>query len=282
MSSIKESHDNTTTTTSTTTAFDKELAKHWPSGNTILCCGRIILGNDKRKLLFTIILIIIPALMFEAFIATFFYFVHIAAGVVMSVIPPVALTYVFWSLWLTSTMDPGFIPRKSVVFNTYREERKECEELQDKFPPETQEVMVDGKPVVMRYCYTCLLYRPPRSSHCSVCNNCVERFDHHCPWTGTCIAKRNYRPYMHFIGSATFFLVCAILLCLMQIGIVCYRFATMKFAANGQQSGRLREISCRSEGLFQFDRISKICNWTNGSAFHSCNSTNLAQPFHSS
>jgi palmitoyltransferase ZDHHC9/14/18 len=41
--------------------------------------------------------------------------------------------------------------------------------------------------VQVRYNDTCHFYQPPRAHHCSVNDNCIERFDHHCPWVGTTV-----------------------------------------------------------------------------------------------
>mmetsp|Transcript_10758 Transcript_10758/g.23660 ORF Transcript_10758/g.23660 Transcript_10758/m.23660 type:complete len:98 (+) Transcript_10758:405-698(+) len=55
------------------------------------------------------------------------------------------------------------------------------------------------------------MFRPERAHHCSACEKCTLRFDHHCPWTGNCIGHENHKYFLLFLGYALIAMILYIL-----------------------------------------------------------------------
>ncbi|KAM9737553.1 palmitoyltransferase ZDHHC18-B isoform 2-T2 [Menidia menidia] len=174
----------------------------FPGKNRFYCDGRIMLARQSGVLPLTLGLILVTSVLFFIFDCPFL--VKHLTGCIPA-IGGILFVFVVITLLQTSFTDPGILPRATP------DEAADIERQIDNTgnpsyrpPPRTKEVLINQQVVKLKYCFTCKMFRPPRTSHCSLCDNCVERFDHHCPWVGNCVGKRNYRFFYTFIVSLSF------------------------------------------------------------------------------
>ena len=149
--------------------------------NKVFCEGKIIVGTKYYHILYSMFILLLPTIIY---IISLFTLSNKKTPIIFSILILIIFIILVLLLIKGGTTDPGIIERNNEFL--YYDNRKSV-----------IKVNKNGYIVDLHYCYTCFHFRPPRTSHCAECDNCVENFDHHCLWMGTCVGRRNY--YIFFI-----------------------------------------------------------------------------------
>ncbi|KAH9816721.1 DHHC palmitoyltransferase-domain-containing protein [Melampsora americana] len=120
------------------------------------------------------------------------------------------------SMFITSWTDPGIIPRSLDPEPEYEEIEIHSDHEDDEVRLSKEHrrtrmercakplwIEIGNQSIMTKWCPTCRTYRPPRTSHCRLCNNCVEQSDHHCTFLNNCIGRRNYFTFLIFLLVTT-------------------------------------------------------------------------------
>jgi palmitoyltransferase ZDHHC9/14/18 len=193
-------------------------------GRMILLCGRkdsrfpfqCLVGPDWPCMLITYALVSVPTIFFLVLVAARISWIIVVLGLVSFI-----LTLVSFSL--TACSDPGIVYRQLL-----QEEALEDAEAgaaqghgngsssngNASGPPSTALAAAAAagtstalNPATQIPCSRCELSRPVGASHCYDCEVCITDLDHHCPWTGKCIGKKNLYFFYSFLTCLTLHII---------------------------------------------------------------------------
>ncbi|KAI6150703.1 DHHC palmitoyltransferase-domain-containing protein [Pisolithus tinctorius] len=168
-----------------------------PSRNRFFCGGRLITGGDSPWAFVASLTVVC--------VISGVWFGNTCVWWWRNESPAVAAVGAYMCLLTVSTMlttafrDPGILPRNLDPDPPLPAVSPSDGGVRIPLP---RDLKVRNDFVRVKYCSSCKTYRPPRSSHCKMCDNCVDGCDHHCQWVNNCIGRRNYTFFFAFLCSA--------------------------------------------------------------------------------
>lgn len=117
----------------------------------------------------------------------------------------------------------------------------------DKIVPEFdrnkhQHVIENGR------CHLCnITTHGRRTKHCSICNKCVPRFDHHCKWLNNCIGSRNYPAFLICLVST---LIAALAVTGLALGELVFINVRLKWTNDDNMNNATTSLPVPGTGSF--------------------------------
>ncbi|KAF9049653.1 zf-DHHC-domain-containing protein [Hymenopellis radicata] len=93
-----------------------------------------------------------------------------------------------------------------------------------------EDLASEGRLNGQTFCIQCMARKPLRSKHCRVCDRCIARSDHHCPWVWNCVGSNNHRQFVMFVAT-------------LVTGIIFFDYLTYQFFSSLTLSSKPEDIS---------------------------------------
>lgn len=158
--------------------------------------GRFVVGQPIQTAS-TAVMLVVPGYLYFAYVLPYARF---AEGSLIPGTQHVLAFIIATCFCIAGFTNPGIVPRQAQMPPEVK-----IDKITER--PAQRFLQINGHTVKQSLCSTCNIFRPPRSKHCSFCDNCVLRFDHHCNWLGNCVGLHNYWYFLVLLYSATVFLV---------------------------------------------------------------------------
>ncbi|KAL1693316.1 DHHC palmitoyltransferase-domain-containing protein [Schizophyllum commune] len=177
-----------------------------PSRNRFFFNGRVLTGGDSpwAFLCCLTLLGLIAGFWFGATCPWWWHNMSPAVPIIGGYMTAIVIS----SMMVTAFTDPGILPRNLDLDPPYPATSPSDGGVRAPMP---RDLKVRNDIVRVKYCPTCKTYRPPRSSHCKMCDNCVDGCDHHCQWVNNCVGRRNYTSFFVMLTSAVLTLIFVII-----------------------------------------------------------------------
>lgn len=120
----------------------------------------------------------------------FFNLQNVIVRVIFLVVFHYLMLMTLWSYYQTVFTEPGKVPRNFWLTSEDMESLNSAASEPERQAIFNQIVSERNIPIAtrtysgsFRVCEKCNLIKPDRAHHCSVCDCCVLKMDHHCPWS---------------------------------------------------------------------------------------------------